>query len=72
VIALGGEIKREEIKDIAYYENPLQATWKKFNLLSVKYLLLYSMLPKGQVIKERFYSQYIHTLLSGNNMGLGP
>ena len=72
VIALEGEIKREEIKNIAHYENPLQATWKKFNRLSDKYFLLYSMLPKAPVIKERFYHQYIHAVLSCNNMGLGP
>ncbi len=72
LITLGGEIKGEDVKNIAYYENPLQAKWKRFKLFVVEYLLLYSRIPGGLVIKERFYYQYIHAVLSHNHMGLGP
>jgi len=72
LIALGGEIKGEDIKNISYYENPIQAKWKRFKLLVVKYFLFYSGIPGGPVIKERFYYQYIHSVLYRNKMGLGP
>lgn len=72
VITLGGEIRGEDVKNIAYYEDPLQAKWEKFNLLVVKYFLLYSSIPGGPIIKQRFYHQYIHAVLCRNKMGLGP
>ena len=72
LITLGAEIKGEGVKNIAYYEDPLQAKWKRFKLFVIEYFLLYSRIPGGQVIKERFYYQYIHTILSHNHMGLGP
>jgi len=72
LITLGGEIKTEEVKNTAYYEDPVMAKWKKFNLLVVEYFLLYSRIPGGPVIKEKFYHQYIHTVLCRNKMGLGP
>ncbi|RLC35657.1 MAG: hypothetical protein DRH33_08295, partial [Candidatus Nealsonbacteria bacterium] len=72
LITLGGEIKGEDVKNIAYYEDPLQAKWEKFNLVVVKYFLLYSRIPGGSIIKQRFYHQYIHAVLCRNKMGLGP
>ncbi|KKM43473.1 hypothetical protein LCGC14_1563030 [marine sediment metagenome] len=72
LITLGGEIKGEDVKNIAYYEDPLQAKWKRYKLIVVEYFLLYSRIPGGLVIKERFYYQYIHAVLSHNHMGLGP
>ena len=72
LITLGGEIKGEDVKNIAYYEDPLQAKWKRFKLIVVEYFLLYSRIPGGLVIKERFYYQYIHAVLNHNYMGLGP
>lgn len=72
IIAIGGEIKGEDVKNIAYYEDPLQAKWKRFKLFVVEYVLLYSRIPGGPVIKERFYYQYIHAVLCRNRMGLGP
>ena len=72
LIAIGGEIKGEDVKNIAYYEDPLQAKWKRFKLIVIEYFLLYSRIPGGTVIKERFYYQYIHVVLNHNHMGLGP
>ncbi len=72
LIDLGGEIKGENIKNVQYYENPLQANWKRYKLIVIEYFLLYSRIPGAQVIKERFYYQYIHAVLCQNKMGLGP
>ncbi len=72
LIDLGGELKGENIKNVQHYENPLQANWKRFKTLVIDYFQLYSRIPGAQVIKERFYYQYIHSVLCINKMGLGP
>lgn len=72
LIDLGGEVKGENIKNVQHYENPLQANWKRFKVLVINYFYLYSRIPGAQVIKERFYYQYIHAVLCINKMGLGP
>ncbi len=60
------------IKNIEFYEQPLQAEWKRFIYLIMDYFSQHQKLPNLEIIKRDFYHQYIHAVLSINRMGLGP
>lgn len=71
-IDLGGKIMEGNIKNIEFYEQPLQAEWKRFMHLIMDYFSQHQKLPNLEIIKRDFYYQYIHAVLSINRMGLGP
>ena len=71
-IDFGGKIMEGNIKNIEFYEQPLQAEWKRFMHLIMNYFSLHQRLPDLEIIKRDFYYQYIHAALSINRMGLGP
>ncbi len=60
------------IKNIEFYEQPLQAEWKRFMHLIMNYFSQHQKLPDLEIIKRNFYYQHIHAVLSINRMGLGP
>ena len=72
-IALGGESKQEEIKEIkGREENGIKHRWHRFQNYKKKYFYIHSQIPNNIIVIEKLQNQYLHVLFCGNRMGLGP
>lgn len=72
-IALGGESKQEEIKEIKEREeDEIKHSWYRFQNCKKEYFYIHSQIPDNIIVIENFQNQYLHVLFCGNRMGLGP
>lgn len=72
-IALGGESKQEEIKEIKEKEgDEIKHSWYRFQNCKKEYFSIHSQIPDTIIVIENFQNQYLHVLFCGNQMGLGP
>ena len=72
-IALGGESKQEEIKDIkGREEDEIKHRWHRFRNYKKQYFYIHSQIPNNIIVIEKLRNQYLHVLFCGNRMGLGP
>ena len=69
---MGGKIQEADVKSTTSYQDPFKAQWIRFKLLVLEYFRVYAQIPKGAVIQEKFYWQYIYAALSRNHMGPAP